>query len=207
MTEISIARLMAYHRKRRVTLRGTDNQIINWPRCLAIWDKLGRPIVYAGSGDPFFDLSLYFFPEKLSLRKLQNIANWLKEHSGERVQKPLQDKPTPVSIPWSDSLIIYEQERHGAYAFYEMENSPISLEPSPKKSKKRRKPLTQSVLKPEEMLDPRFQEFNLRFLLAAQVFSPRMAIDLVRSCHEDIELFGFEYARKKWSKFVGIVKV
>ena len=80
MAEIPIAELMAYHRKRRVTLRETDGQIINWSRCLAIWDKLGRPVVYAEPGDPLYDLSLYFYPEKLSSWKLQGIADWLKEH-------------------------------------------------------------------------------------------------------------------------------
>lgn len=83
MAEIPIAKLMAYHQKRKVTLRGADGQAINWPRCLAIWDKLGRPVVYAESGDPFYDLSLYFFPEKLSSWKLQGIANWLEEHSNK----------------------------------------------------------------------------------------------------------------------------
>lgn len=72
---------LAYHRKRRVVLRGPDGRVIDWLWCLSTWDKLGRPVVYATPGDPFYDLSLYMYPERLSPRKLQGIATWLKDHS------------------------------------------------------------------------------------------------------------------------------
>ncbi|MBA7579244.1 hypothetical protein ES708_21113 [subsurface metagenome] len=74
------------HKKRGVVLRGPDGRVIDWLWCLSTWDKLGRPVVYAGPGDPFYDLSLYMYPERLSPQKLQGIAAWLEEHSGERQQ-------------------------------------------------------------------------------------------------------------------------
>ncbi|GAI91617.1 unnamed protein product, partial [marine sediment metagenome] len=74
---------IAHHRKRRVVLRGPDGRIIDWLWCLSTWDKLGRPVVYASPGDPFYDLSLYMYPEKISSRQLQGIAAWLEEHSGK----------------------------------------------------------------------------------------------------------------------------
>lgn len=75
---------LVYHRKRGVILRGTNGRIIDWLWCLSTWDKLGRPVVYAAPRDPFYDLSLYFYPEKLSPQKLQGIITWLEEHSRER---------------------------------------------------------------------------------------------------------------------------
>ena len=48
------------------------------------------------------------------------------------------------------------------------------------------------------------KEFNLRFLLATQPYMPKVALGLVGECREDIEIFGLEYAQKKWAKFVGI---
>ncbi len=48
------------------------------------------------------------------------------------------------------------------------------------------------------------QEFNIRFLLATQCYMPKVARALIRECRDDIELFGLEYAQKKWAKFVGI---
>jgi len=89
MTEIPstpIERWIAHHRKRGVTLRGLDGRVIDWLWCLSTWDKLGRPVAYAAPGDPFYDLSLYMYPERLSPRKLQGIVTWLEEHSGERQQ-------------------------------------------------------------------------------------------------------------------------
>ena len=46
-------------------------------------DDDGRPVVYAAPGDPFYDLSLYMYPERLSSQKLQGIVTWLEEHLGE----------------------------------------------------------------------------------------------------------------------------
>jgi len=77
---------LAYHKKRGVVLRGPDGRVIDWLWCLSMWDKLGRPVVYAAPGDPFYDLSLYMYPEKISPRQLQGIVAWLEEHSGERQQ-------------------------------------------------------------------------------------------------------------------------
>jgi len=48
------------------------------------------------------------------------------------------------------------------------------------------------------------QEFNIRFLLAAQHYIYKVARDLVRECREDIKTFGLEYAQRKWAKFAGI---
>lgn len=73
---------VAHHRKRGVVLRGPDGRVIDWLWCLSTWDKLGRPVIYAEPRDPFYDLSLYMYPERLSPRKLQGIAAWLEEHSG-----------------------------------------------------------------------------------------------------------------------------
>jgi hypothetical protein len=47
------------------------------------------------------------------------------------------------------------------------------------------------------------QEFNIRFLLVAQCYVPKVALALIRECREDIKLFGLEYAQQKWVKFVG----
>jgi len=74
---------LAYHRKRGVVLRGPDGRVIDWLWCLTTWDQLGRPVVNAAPRDPFYDLSLYMYPERLSPQKLQGISTWLEEHSGD----------------------------------------------------------------------------------------------------------------------------
>lgn len=48
------------------------------------------------------------------------------------------------------------------------------------------------------------QEFNIRFLLAAQCYMSKVALDLIRECREDIKHFGLEYTQQKWAKFIGI---
>ncbi len=48
------------------------------------------------------------------------------------------------------------------------------------------------------------QEFNIRFLLAAQPYMLKVARTLIRECREDIELFSLEFAQRKWAKFAGI---
>lgn len=70
---------LAHHRRRGVILQGPDGRVIDWLWCLSTWDKLGRPVVYAAPCDPFYDLSLYMYPEKISPRQLQGIVAWLKE--------------------------------------------------------------------------------------------------------------------------------
>lgn len=80
---IPIEDWIAHHRKRGVVLQGSDGRLIDWLWCLSTWDKLGRPVVYAAPGDPFYNLSLYMYPEKISPRQLQGIVAWLKEHFGE----------------------------------------------------------------------------------------------------------------------------
>lgn len=47
------------------------------------------------------------------------------------------------------------------------------------------------------------KEFNVRFLLKTRPYIPKVARNLVRECREDIEMFGLEYAQKKWAKFIG----
>lgn len=46
------------------------------------------------------------------------------------------------------------------------------------------------------------EEFNLRFLLALSCYMPSVAKELLEGCRDDIRLFGFEYAQKKWSRFI-----
>jgi len=46
------------------------------------------------------------------------------------------------------------------------------------------------------------KELNSRFLLAVQPYVPKVGIALIRECREDIELFGLEYAQRKWANFV-----
>ena len=50
------------------------------------------------------------------------------------------------------------------------------------------------------------QEFNTRFLLATQPYIPKVALALIRECREDIELFGLEYAQRKWARFTELKK-
>lgn len=50
------------------------------------------------------------------------------------------------------------------------------------------------------------KEFNIRFLLATQGYMPKVAKRLIRECREDIEMFGLEYAQKKWARFIEIEK-
>jgi len=83
---IPIETWIAHHRKRGIVLRGPEGQLIDWLWCLSTWDRLGRPVVYAALGDPFYNLSLYMYPEKIAPRQLQGIVAWLKEHLGERQQ-------------------------------------------------------------------------------------------------------------------------
>lgn len=46
------------------------------------------------------------------------------------------------------------------------------------------------------------REFNIRFLLAAQCYSPKLARQLIRDCREDIKKFGWAHAQEKWARFV-----
>lgn len=50
------------------------------------------------------------------------------------------------------------------------------------------------------------REFNTRFLLATQPYMPKVAKALIRECREDIKMFGWEFAQKKWAKFIEIPK-
>ncbi|GAI04669.1 unnamed protein product [marine sediment metagenome] len=46
------------------------------------------------------------------------------------------------------------------------------------------------------------RQFNICFLSACQDYTPKVAIVLVRTCREDIQFFGLEYAEAKWHKFI-----
>jgi hypothetical protein len=48
----------------------------------------------------------------------------------------------------------------------------------------------------------KMEQFNLRFMLALDCYMPSVARSLMKDCREDIKFFGFEYAQKKWSKFI-----
>jgi hypothetical protein len=45
-------------------------------------------------------------------------------------------------------------------------------------------------------------KFVFGFLLALDCYMPGVAKRLFDECKEDIKMFGFEYAQKKWSRFV-----
>lgn len=47
------------------------------------------------------------------------------------------------------------------------------------------------------------EEFNIRFLLAAQRYMLKVALALIRECRNDIQSRGLEFAQKKWAKFMG----
>jgi hypothetical protein len=47
-----------------------------------------------------------------------------------------------------------------------------------------------------------FRQFNLSFLLALDCYMPSVAQALFKDCRVDIKMFGFEYAQKKWSRFI-----
>lgn len=47
-----------------------------------------------------------------------------------------------------------------------------------------------------------FKRFNMKFMLALDCYMPGVAIKFLQSCRGDIQMFGFEYAQKKWSKFI-----
>lgn len=61
--------LLEHHKK-----RGTPE---GWLWCLGTWHKVGKPTVYAPGG-PYYDLSLYLYPERLSPDRRAGIASWLK---------------------------------------------------------------------------------------------------------------------------------
>lgn len=46
------------------------------------------------------------------------------------------------------------------------------------------------------------EQFNLGFMLALDCYMPSVARSLMKDCKEDIELFGFEFAQKKWERFI-----
>lgn len=73
-----IDRLLAYHRKRGVALRGPGGEPVDWPWCLEAWDRLGRPVIYPAPDNPIYDLSLYLYTEKLTPERRAGIAAWLK---------------------------------------------------------------------------------------------------------------------------------
>lgn len=51
-----------------------------------------------------------------------------------------------------------------------------------------------------------FKEFNRRFLLAIHPYPPMVAKQLLRECHEDIVLLGWEHTQNKWMRFVELPK-
>lgn len=53
-----------------------------------------------------------------------------------------------------------------------------------------------------EVNDKVNSEFNMRFMLALDCYMHSVAQALLKDCREDIRLFGFEFAQKKWSKFI-----
>lgn len=48
----------------------------------------------------------------------------------------------------------------------------------------------------------KLRQFNQRFLLALDCYIPSVALKLLRDCREDIKMFGFPYAQKKWEQFI-----
>jgi len=46
------------------------------------------------------------------------------------------------------------------------------------------------------------KQFNIRFLLATRLYMPKVALNLVRECRDDIRIFGLNFAQKKWAKFI-----
>lgn len=46
------------------------------------------------------------------------------------------------------------------------------------------------------------EQFNLSFMLALDCYMPSVARSLMKDCREDIEVFGFKYAREKWKLFI-----
>ena len=183
---------------KRDGIRGADGKEIDWQWCLTTWDKLGRPVIYAGPNDPIYDLSLYIYPEKLSPLRLQGIVTWLEEHQGEDVPKPPEVKPSSALIHWSEDFIVYQLLKHKEFAFHGVRGTP----PMKPLLQKQEKPLVRSIRRRRVKPSSDFREFNLRFLLATQPYMPKVAKALVRECKEDLEIFGFEYTRKKWAKFV-----
>jgi len=45
-------------------------------------------------------------------------------------------------------------------------------------------------------------QFNAEFLLATREYHPKVALSLIRQCRDDIHLWGSEYAKDKWGRFV-----
>ncbi len=76
------------HTPQSPTLYLSDGRIANWQWCQTTWEKLGKPVIHAGDKDDIFDLSLYFYPEKLSLERLEGIVTWLENHSREKMPEP-----------------------------------------------------------------------------------------------------------------------
>lgn len=64
-----------------------DGRLLNWEWCISTWHELGRPVIHAGDRDNILDLSLYSYPEKLSLERLEGIVLWLEQHSGEKMHQ------------------------------------------------------------------------------------------------------------------------
>lgn len=50
------------------------------------------------------------------------------------------------------------------------------------------------------------QEFNMRFLWELQRYTPKVARDLLHECCNDVRFRGFEYAQRRWAKFIGLDK-
>jgi len=59
-----------------------DGRILNWRWCLLAWTRLGKPCM---TEIKELDISLYLYPEKLSIQKLQLIVDWLEKSSGEKM--------------------------------------------------------------------------------------------------------------------------
>lgn len=59
----------------------SQERAVDWTWCVSTWHKLGRPVIYLGSGDAIYDLTLYMYPAKLTPSRLRGIAAWLEERT------------------------------------------------------------------------------------------------------------------------------
>jgi len=59
-----------------------DGRVLDWQWCLSTFTKLGHPCMVEIQE---YDISVYLYPEKLSPKKLQQIVDWLEEHSGQQM--------------------------------------------------------------------------------------------------------------------------
>lgn len=117
-----------------------------------------------------------------AMRKDWKVDTWLQIHQERRRRRGAKDWKGPIF--WmTNRRIVADELPNKLWLFKTYHVEEVMLE-----------------------IKGQIKEFNARFLLATQPYSPALARRLIEEVREDIKMFGWGNAQSKWSKFIEIPK-